>query len=85
MDEERDTEFDKLADYVCKHTICVDGTDVHVIPLTQLRSIFSLLFPNLSSKEMSYEEIVDCVVKRLVYILLHKESPESFVFCIVYG
>ena len=84
MDEERAVDFDKFTEYASQHTICVDGVDVYAMPVTQLRSLYSTLFPNKSSEGMTYEEIVNCTLKRLVFILLNKESPESLILCIYY-
>ena len=84
MDEERAVGVDEFTEYASQHTICVDGVDVYVMPFIQLRSLYSTLFPNTSSEGMSYEEIVHCTMKRLVFILLNKESPESLILCIRY-
>ena len=48
MDEERAVDFDKFTEYASQHTICVDGVDVYAMPVTQLRSLYSTLFPNKS-------------------------------------
>ena len=84
MDEERAVDIDEFTEYASQHTICVDGVDIFVMPFIQLRSLYSTLFPNKSSEGMSYEEIVNCTVKRLVFILLNKESPESLILCVHY-
>lgn len=84
MDEERTVNIDEFTEYASQHTICVDGVDVYVMPFIQLRSLYSILFPTTSSEGMSYEEIVNCTVKRLVFILLNKESPESLILFIRY-
>lgn len=84
MNEEGSTDFVKLADYISMHTICVDGIDVLSMPFVQIRSLYSTLFPNASQEGKSYEEIVNCIVGRLVFILLNKESPESCIFFGIY-
>lgn len=76
MNEDYRIYYEYDAHFILLHRIYVDGTDVLTMPLSQLRSIYSILFPNLDTAGISYEELINCIVHRLIYILTNKNSPE---------
>ena len=59
MNEDYRIYYEYDAHFILLHRIYVDGTDVLTMPLSQLRSIYSILFPYLDTAGISYEELIN--------------------------